>query len=205
MTPTQRPWIRRLVCPGCNARGTLRTILYGMPGDNFDHEKYISAGGCEGQDIFDPDTGCKKCDWSGMRNDIDHFYPDPYSFESEDENTREIPVAPEIKLEPATPVEQVFEYSKGRLDSHTLKLLPDLIQMDSYLSGSIAGGTGTECFHTILGEQIGVFLKAVGVESIDALSKLIPGFKSKDWSRLHRQVHANQSDGFVWSETNWDD
>jgi hypothetical protein len=158
-----------------------------MPGDNFDHEKYLSRGGCMGKDIFDPDIGCKKCDWSGERNLVDHFYD------------------LELDIENSVPPVQTFKYEKGRIDSHTLKLSSNLIEMDSYLGGSITGGTGTECFHKIKDEQIQVFLKIAGLKSIDALSQLMPTFKGKDWSKLHKQVHANQSEGFVWSETNWDE
>ena len=74
MSKRHRPWIKRLICPGCAQRGTLRTIVYGMPEENFDYEKF-SSGGClvaPGQ----PDIDCRECRWAGNRNDLDNFYPD---------------------------------------------------------------------------------------------------------------------------------
>ena len=52
----------------------MKTILYGMPGQDFDYIKFAS-GGCvvmSGQ----PDICCHECGWSGLRNDLDNFYPD---------------------------------------------------------------------------------------------------------------------------------
>ena len=103
------------------------------------------------------------------------------------------------------PEQKVFRNAKGLLDSHTLKLSTDLIQMDCYLSGSITGGTGTECHHMISGKKIPEFLAAMEADSIDSRCDLVPTYKGKDWGKLHMQVHAHQTDVFVWSETNWDD
>ena len=54
-------------CPQCGEQGSLKKILYGMPGSDFDHEKYI-VGGCVISD-FDPEIGCTSCGWEGMRGE----------------------------------------------------------------------------------------------------------------------------------------
>ena len=44
----------------------LQRIVYGMPGDDFDFDKYI-VGGCV---MADYDIGCKKCGWTGTREEL---------------------------------------------------------------------------------------------------------------------------------------
>lgn len=74
MTKRHRPWIKRLTCPGCLAKGTLKTILIGMPEEDFNYDLYISAGCVISSDQVD--IGCSQCGWEGFRNDLDHFYGD---------------------------------------------------------------------------------------------------------------------------------
>ena len=51
MTEVERRPSRRRIrlsitpCPSCGEVGGLKRILYGMPGQDFDHEKYL-VGGC---------------------------------------------------------------------------------------------------------------------------------------------------------------
>jgi hypothetical protein len=52
-------------CPKCGKKGSLKKILFGMPGADFDHEKYI-VGGRVISDI-DPENGCSLCGWEGLR------------------------------------------------------------------------------------------------------------------------------------------
>ncbi len=52
-------------CPSCGLDGVLKKIVYGMPNADFDFEKYI-VGGCCVTDK-DPEIGCDKCGWEGMR------------------------------------------------------------------------------------------------------------------------------------------
>jgi ribosomal protein S27AE len=54
-------------CPKCGEEGSLKKILYGMPGPDFDHEKYI-VGGCV-ISVLDPEIGCTRCGWAGMRGE----------------------------------------------------------------------------------------------------------------------------------------
>jgi len=56
-------------CPRCGSKGSLKRILYGMPGLDFDHYKFIS-GGCV-VTMHDPDIGCSNCDWCGFRKDLE--------------------------------------------------------------------------------------------------------------------------------------
>ena len=58
--------LRRIACPQCGEVG-LQKIIYGMPADDFNFDKYI-VGGC----IFsESDIGCPKCKWSGIRNELE--------------------------------------------------------------------------------------------------------------------------------------
>ena len=51
-------------CPGCGASGSIREIVYGMPGSDFEFDKYIVGGCCVTDN--DPDIGCKECGWEGF-------------------------------------------------------------------------------------------------------------------------------------------
>ena len=55
-------------CPQCQDKGGLKKIIFGMPSVDFDDEKYIS-GGCI-VSAFDPEIGCTKCGWEGLREEI---------------------------------------------------------------------------------------------------------------------------------------
>jgi len=54
-------------CPQCKTVGKLKKIVFGMPGEDFDFEKYI-VGGCviTGDD---PEIGCAECRWEGKRGE----------------------------------------------------------------------------------------------------------------------------------------
>ena len=67
-TSSKRVRLSTASCPSCGVVGSLRRIIYGMPGLDFDHERYIS-GGCVVTDN-DPDIGCTQCDWYGLRKDL---------------------------------------------------------------------------------------------------------------------------------------
>lgn len=47
----------------------MRTILYGMPNEDFDFVKYAVGGCCIQSGGMDPDIECDVCGWVGFRND----------------------------------------------------------------------------------------------------------------------------------------
>jgi hypothetical protein len=47
-------------CPECKKEGTLKRIVYGMPGPDFDFEKYV-VGGCIPDDAI---AECSNCGWT---------------------------------------------------------------------------------------------------------------------------------------------
>ena len=75
MTELERRPSRRRIrlsitpCPSCGEVGGLKRILYGMPGQDFDHEKYI-VGGCVISES-DPEIGCTHCDWAGFKESLE--------------------------------------------------------------------------------------------------------------------------------------
>lgn len=58
--------LRRIACPQCGEVG-LQKIIYGMPSDDFNFDKYI-VGGCI---VSEANIGCTKCEWSGTRNELE--------------------------------------------------------------------------------------------------------------------------------------
>ena len=88
---------------------------------------------------------------------------------------------------------------------YSIRVIDGTVKMDCYLMGSITGGTGTECFHTIGLVKIPDFLEAMNSTSLEELMTAIGNYKQVEWSNLHTQVCEHQTDSFVWNETNWDD
>lgn len=64
-TNSRKP-LRRIDCPQCGEVG-LQKIIYGMPADDFNFDKYI-VGGCI---VSEANIGCTKCEWSGTRNELE--------------------------------------------------------------------------------------------------------------------------------------
>jgi hypothetical protein len=62
-------------CPGCNQRGSIRKIFYGLPSEPTDSEKYISGGCCVEAD--NPEIQCVSCNWSGLIEAVRFVKPTP--------------------------------------------------------------------------------------------------------------------------------
>ena len=58
--------LSKAICPECGKVGGIKEIRYGMPGEEFNFEKYI-VGGCMPMKAT---IGCVKCEWAGMRKDL---------------------------------------------------------------------------------------------------------------------------------------
>jgi len=78
-TPKRRPQLRTLICPECNERGLLRTILWGMPEAEFDYLKFAS-GGCLVPSLNPPDCRCSGCGFDGYRDQISGFFGADYLY-----------------------------------------------------------------------------------------------------------------------------
>lgn len=89
---------------------------------------------------------------------------------------------------------------------YSIRIIDGTVKMECYLMGSITGGTGTECFHTIGLAKISEFLEAMNSKSLEELMTAIGKYKGQEeWLNLHTKACENQTDSFVWSETNWDE
>jgi hypothetical protein len=62
----RRKRIDSLVCPSCGEK-TLKKIVYGMPGEDFDFKKHFVGGCIPARE----DIGCKNCEWVGMRDSLE--------------------------------------------------------------------------------------------------------------------------------------
>lgn len=90
-------------------------------------------------------------------------------------------------------------------DSYTFTLDDGQVKLDCYLMGSILGGTGTECIHTVNGPKIKEFFVQLGVRDASDLDQRLPAYEAKDWQELHQVIMKYQTDSFVWEETDWSD
>ena len=100
---------------------------------------------------------------------------------------------------------QPINFQDGKFDSYSLTLEEDLVKIDCYLLGSITGGTGTECGHTIKGIKIAEFLEAMGSATTTDLREKALHYQSTEWRNIHEVIQKFQTDTWSWSETNWDD
>jgi hypothetical protein len=98
-----------------------------------------------------------------------------------------------------------INFQDGKFDSYSLTLEEGLVKVDCYLLGSITGGTGTECGHTIQGIKIAEFLEAMGSPTIADLREKALHYQSTEWRKIHEVIQKFQTDTWSWSETNWDD
>lgn len=55
-------------CPKCNEMGKIKEILYGMPSEDYNQEKFVLGGCCITDN--DPEIQCTSCDWSGTKEDV---------------------------------------------------------------------------------------------------------------------------------------
>lgn len=61
-------WIRAAACPACGAKAVLRPIAYGLPGGDFDFDRY-AVGGCVVYGGM-PDVDCSACGWRGQVREV---------------------------------------------------------------------------------------------------------------------------------------
>ena len=62
----RRKRLDSFACPQCGEKA-LKKIVYGMPGEDFDFKNKFVGGCMPGPE----DIGCKNCEWTGFRNDLD--------------------------------------------------------------------------------------------------------------------------------------
>ncbi len=87
---------------------------------------------------------------------------------------------------------------------YSLKITDETITLDCYLIGSISGGKGTECAHTIGNQNIPAFLESLSCSSLEELTSTLRKYGLDEWNALHTIIQNFQTDSFVWTETNWD-
>ena len=88
---------------------------------------------------------------------------------------------------------------------YTVTVDASQVKMDCYSMGSPAGGTGTECSHTVNETKVPDFFAVLGVKGADDLMMKLESYEESDWDKLHSLISKNQSDSFVWVETDWSD
>lgn len=65
MTISNFDALKHLKCPECEQVGSLKEIIYGMPGEGFDFARYAVGGCCLSGDGTDPNVSCSLCEWEG--------------------------------------------------------------------------------------------------------------------------------------------
>lgn len=65
--------LKASTCPGCGASGKLRWIIWGLPAENIDMEKFFIGGCCIPENP--PELACAECPWSGHLGHLIPNYP----------------------------------------------------------------------------------------------------------------------------------
>jgi hypothetical protein len=90
-------------------------------------------------------------------------------------------------------------------DSYDLEVGDNNIKIECYLIGSILGGTGTDCSHTIGSKNIPAFLSSNGWKSQEDLINQVATYSAQGWKKLHISIADHQTESFIWEETDWSD
>ena len=99
-----------------------------------------------------------------------------------------------------------FNFKDNNGEFYTLKISKNEIKLDAYmLTENPTGLANTECYHELKRNDIPAFLIRMGVKNIEELVSLLPDFNDAQWSNLHKKLSENQSESFIWQETNWSD
>jgi len=97
-----------------------------------------------------------------------------------------------------------FEFKDQNGEFYSLKISKNEIKLDAYmLTENPTGLANTECYHELKGNDIPVFLNRMGVKNLEELVSLLPDFNDDQWTNLHKKLSENQSESFIWRETNW--
>lgn len=98
----------------------------------------------------------------------------------------------------AADASQTSRHTAENGNEYTLTVSAASIQVERYSSGSIAGGSSTECGHTITGDpQIEKFLTLANVVSLQSLVDLARNYTDQDWAALHTLVQKNQTSYYL--------
>ena len=68
----RRPQLRTLICPSCGKYGSLKPILWGMPEEDFNYDKFAS-GGCCVPSAWPPDSRCSACYQDCYRDEVSGY------------------------------------------------------------------------------------------------------------------------------------
>lgn len=98
---------------------------------------------------------------------------------------------------------RTFDFDGGGY--YTVTIDDSEVKLDGYTLGSPAGGTGTECSHTIDATKRAEFFAEMGVASGEGLFLLLDAYRVGDWVNLHSVITKYETDSFVWVETDWSD
>lgn len=77
------------------------------------------------------------------------------------------------------------------------------VKLSGYHRGSMSGGSGTECSHSIAGPKVATFFSKIKARNAEDLAAKIPAYTPKEWQKLHEIVIKNQTDSFSWTDTDW--
>jgi len=101
-----------------------------------------------------------------------------------------------------TAYQDFYIHFKGEEGSEYSLIVNEMkIELNCYILGSPAGGTGTECGHEIESSKISEFLLNLKLNSIEEWEDKIRKYDLVQWRKLHLLMQARQTTGWIWNET----
>ena len=93
---------------------------------------------------------------------------------------------------------QNLKHSSSNGNEYRLTLSDDTIQIERYSSGSLAGGSDTECGHTIAGiNAIQKLLNRLEITSLQAVFSQAIDYQDEGWENLHSAIQDNQTSYYL--------
>ena len=68
-------------------------------------------------------------------------------------------------------------FTADNRSEYSIRIIDGSVKVECYLMGSITGGTGTECFHTVGLAKVPEFLEAMNSASLEELMTAIGKYK----------------------------
>lgn len=82
---------------------------------------------------------------------------------------------------------------------YSLTIDQDSIQVKRYSRGSISGGSGTECGHTVSGNEAMLqVLNLLALRSLSDLADKVLQFNDQEWNELHSTIQQNQTSSYLF-------
>jgi hypothetical protein len=95
-------------------------------------------------------------------------------------------------------IPHILKHRSGDGKEYTLTISEVDIQIERYSSGSLSGGSDTECGHTVAGiEGLRLLLTELSAESLADLFSRAVDYDDQEWKQLHSAIQERQTSYYL--------